>query len=77
MVTYCRVADQELLLPTERFIIDKLKKIAGKVKNNKSCGFDNIPAEVWKSGNLNEQLLLLPTGNRCLEKNLHYNILPK
>lgn len=52
-----RVVEPVLPIPAEDFTIEKLKKVTSKVNNNISWGIDNIPAELRKSGILNERLL--------------------
>ena len=37
--------------------MDELEKCIKSFKNNKACGLDNIPIEVWKCGALNDYLL--------------------
>lgn len=37
--------------------MDELKEALKKVSNNKACGLDNIPAEVWKTEEFNNELL--------------------
>ena len=47
----------ELPIKTEDFTLDELSKAIKSLKNNKAAGLDEIPAEVWKIGCLDDQLL--------------------
>ena len=42
---------------TDNFTMEELNKFIKGFKNNKSSGLDDIPIEVWKTGELNMQLL--------------------
>ena len=44
------------------FTMDELEDVLEKVPNQKVCGLDNIPGEVWKTGDFNEVLLKFCNG---------------
>lgn len=78
-----RVVEPVLPIPAEEFTIEELKKVTSKVNNNISWGIDNIPAELRKSGILNERLLHIcnyvdsQQEIDTWKKNLHYITPPK
>ena len=37
--------------------MEELEEVLKKIPNNKASGLDNIPGEVWKTGDYNEELL--------------------
>ena len=41
------------------FTMEELQTVIQDLKNNKGSGIDNIPAEVWKAGICNEQLMYI------------------
>lgn len=47
----------ELPIDTNEFTLSELEKAINLSSNNKATGIDTIPAEVWKTGILNEPLL--------------------
>ena len=49
--------DEELNIQKGAFTMEELSKALRNIKNGKSCGLDNIPAEVWKLENFNDVLL--------------------
>ena len=51
------IIHEDLPINTENIAMDELKECIKGFKNNKACGLDNIPIEVWKSGALDEYLL--------------------
>ena len=46
-----------LPIETNDFTMDELQRSIKQLKNNKAAGLDEIPAEVWKTGCLDQQLL--------------------
>ena len=54
-----RMLDLELHIEKNDFTMKKLQIVIKNLKNNKVSGTDNIPAEVWKAGICNEQLLYI------------------
>ena len=51
--------DAELHIEKNDFTVKELQIVIKNLKNNKASGIDNIPAEVWKAGICNEQLLYI------------------
>ena len=51
------IIPEELPIDTEDFTHEELSECLKSFKYNKACGLDNIPAEVWKSHNLDRELL--------------------
>jgi len=51
------VVDDTLPVNTDPFTMDELISVVKTMSCNKATGCDNIPAEVWKSGALNQHLL--------------------
>ena len=51
------VVDDTLPINTDPFTMDELISVVKTMSCNKATGCDNIPAEVWKSGALNQHLL--------------------
>ena len=41
------------------FSDEELEKVTNRIKGNKKYGLDNIPPEVWKTGDYNKLLLEL------------------
>jgi len=39
------------------FSMEELKAAKKRIKSGKACGLDNIPAEVWLTGDFNNELL--------------------
>jgi len=37
--------------------MEELKAAKKRIKSGKACGLDNIPAEVWLTGDFNNELL--------------------
>ena len=78
-----RVIEPELAIPAEDFTIEEPKKVTSKVNNNISWRIHNIPAELRKSGILNERLLQVcnyvdsQQEIDTQKKNLHYITPPK
>ena len=52
-----QIIDHELNIKKGDFSMDELEKALLKVSYGKACGLDNIPAEVWKTGDFNQELL--------------------
>ena len=48
---------EELAIETGDFTMEELKESIKGLKNNKAAGLDEVPAEVWKSGILDQELL--------------------
>ena len=63
------IVDDQLPINTEPFTMAELTTVIKTMSLNKAAGYDNIPAEVWKSGSLNEELL-----NICSKALQNYNI---
>ena len=51
------VLQHTLSINTDNFTMEELNKFIKGFKNNKASGLDDIPIEVWKTGELNMQLL--------------------
>ena len=51
------VIQDELPINTSDFTLEELQHTIKSLKNNKACGLDEIPAEVWKAGILDQELL--------------------
>ena len=51
--------DAEFHIEKNDFTMKELQIVIKNLKNNKASGIDNIPAEVWKVGICNEQLLYI------------------
>ena len=51
------MVQKTLPIKTSKFTIAELKVAVTSLSNNKCTGVDGIPAEVWKSGALDKQLL--------------------
>lgn len=51
------VIQDELPINTDDFTLDELRCCIKSLKNNKACGLDDIPAEVWKAQILDQELL--------------------
>ena len=51
------IVQQTLLINTNNFSMEQLRRCVKGFTNNKAPGLDNIPIEVWKSNALNTQLL--------------------
>ena len=54
-----RMIDLELHIEKNDSTMKELQIVIKILKNNKASGIDNIPAEVWKAGICNEQLLCI------------------
>ena len=54
-----RMIDAEFHIEKNDFTMKELQIVIKNLKNNKASGIDNIPAEVWKAGICNEQLLYI------------------
>ena len=54
-----RMIDAELHIEKNDFTMKELQIVIKNLKNNKASGIDNIPAELWKAGICNEQLLYI------------------
>ena len=52
-----KIIPEELPIKTGIFTEEELIKVLTNLKNGKACGLDNIPPEVWKTGNFNSILL--------------------
>ena len=52
-----RIVNYELNIKTENFNHEELKKALIKLKRRKAAGLDEIPSEVWKTGEFNDILL--------------------
>lgn len=52
-----KVTHSELNIKKGPFSMLELDEVLDKISNNKACGLDEIPAEVWKTRNFNQQLL--------------------
>ena len=57
-----QISNQELNIKTEDFTMDELEVVIKKLTNNKACGLDDIPGEVWKTGSFNDELLQFCNG---------------
>ena len=53
------IFENELSIKKGAFTMDELRTVLKNTKSGKSCGLDNIPAEVWKLENFNDALLKL------------------
>ena len=53
------IIDKELNIKKGNFTGDELDKVLDKTKNNKGCGLDKVPPEVWKTKKFNSLLLEL------------------
>ena len=52
-----KIVEHELSIKKGNFSKEELEKVLTKIQNGKACGLDNIPPEVWKTGNFNDELL--------------------
>ena len=48
---------------------DELNEVLKHAKNRKSCGLDNLPMELWKSGGKELRIHLLELFNKIIDKN--------
>ena len=53
-----RAINNELNVKKGMFTMKELTTVLNALPNGKACGLDNIPAEVWKTGAFNEELLV-------------------
>ncbi len=60
--TIMKIIPNELPISTEKFTLAELSIAIQSLSNNKACGLDNIPAEIWKIGALKEPLLKVCNG---------------
>ena len=49
--------------------IEELNEVLKQAKNRKSCGLDNLPMELWKSGGNKLKIHLLKLFNKIIDKN--------
>ena len=54
-----RVVEGELNIMKGSFSMEELKAAMKQIKSGKACGLDNIPAEVWLTGNFDNKLFTL------------------
>ena len=54
-----KIIPQPLNIKTGPFDNEELERVLKRLKNGKASGLDNIPPEVWKTGNFNDILLKL------------------
>ena len=52
-----KIIHNELEYSVDDFTMEELEKVLKKCKNRKAAGLDDIPPEVWKTGNFNDTLL--------------------
>ena len=73
------IVHKPLNIHTGNFTMKELQTALTMIPNGKACGLDQIPAEVWKSGALNTQLLELSNlvyNQQKIQIWLHSCILP-
>jgi len=52
-----RIVDEELDIRTGLFTMDELHAAKKQIKRGKASGLDNLPAEVWPTGDFENELL--------------------
>ena len=52
-----RIVDEELNIKIGTFSLEELNAAKRQIKRGKACGLDNIPAEVWLTGDYDNELL--------------------
>jgi len=52
----------------EDITIEELNEVLKHAKNRKSCGLDNLPMELWKSGGNELKIHLLELFNKIIDK---------
>ena len=57
-----KIFENELDIKKGPFTMDELEDVLKKVPNQKACGLDNIPGEVWKTSDFNKELLKFCNG---------------